>query len=147
MKKSNAAKGFAKPQTQKFTTEILRRSLAPVPEGEESPRDVEVEIYTFKVQRGRGKAGWEECVLTAVELSHIRIYDLLEAWCKKHGDDSPWAFDGFLYRNRPEGEPIFRLSTSPFRGSGHVPAISEPDTPAAEIVAKKEMGRVIRKFN
>lgn len=139
-------KGFAKPDIQRFTVEIFRRSLAPVPEGDEPPRDVEVESYTLKVKRGKGKKGWERCVKDGLELAHLRIYELLNQWEKKHGVDPHIAFDAFLWRNRTEGEPVYRLSTAPFQGSAQLPVISDPDKTAEEIVDKKELSRLVKKF-
>ena len=139
-------KGFAKPKIQKFTVEISRRSLAPIPEGEEPPRDVEVEEYIATVKRGPGKKGWEKCLKSAVVLAHLRVYELLNSWEEKHGEDPPVAFDAFLWRNRTEGEPIYRLSTAPFPGSEQKPVISEPGKTAEEIIATKEVGRVVKKY-
>ena len=139
-------KGFAKPAIQRFTIEVSRRSLAPGPDGEEPPRDVEVESYTLTVNRGKGKVGWEQCVKDAVELAHLRIYELLNQWEEKRGEDPPVAFDAFLWRNRTEGQPIFQLSTSPFKGSGQLPVISEPGKTAEEIVAEKEVSRMVKKY-
>jgi hypothetical protein len=139
-------KGFAKPAIQRFTIEVSRRSLAPVPDGEEPPRDVDVENYTLTVNRRKGKVGWDRCVMDAVELAHLRIYELLNQWEEKHGEDPPVAFDAFLWRNRTEGQPIFQLSTSPFKGSGQLPVISDPGKSAEEIIATKEVGRVVKKY-
>ena len=136
-------KGFAKPKTQKFTVEISRRALVG------NARDVEVEEYMIRVKRGPGKRGWEKCIKDAVVLAHLRIHDLLYAYCDRTGEtEDSVAFDAFLWRNRTEGQPIFQLSTAPFKGSGQIQMIpeSEKEKTAAEIIATKEIGRVVKKY-
>ena len=146
MKKRNAVKGFAKPQTQKFTVEILRRHL-------QTGDEIAVEEYILRVEIPRSKRDcpqgwkpWDVAVRTALELAHIRLYDLYFDWLELYPGPSQWGFDGFLWRNRTEGEPIFQISTHCFQGSAKLPMLDDPDSPVDEIRVK-EVGRVIRKIN
>ena len=133
--------GFGKSTaTQRFTAEILRRDLITGQEKEE-------EEYVYRLRRLPGKKGWEQCVKDAVEHAHLRIHDLLYTYCQRTGQpEYSVAFDAFIWRNRAEGEPIFRISTAPFAGSKQIPAICDPSKSAQEIVAEKELSRMIKKF-